>query len=63
MNNITNILIEMPKSIPTDKKSIISVDLHDFGDACVATNWAVIYAVVNQSSAVSQGLVAIKSQI
>ena len=53
----------MPKSIPTDKKSIISVDLHDFGDACVAANWAVIYAVVNQSSAVSQGLVAIKSQI
>ena len=49
VNNITNILIEIP--IPTHKESITSVDLHVFGDASTVANCAAVYAVVNQPSA------------
>ena len=58
VNDITNILIEIPRSIPTHKESITSVDLHVFGDASIVANCAAVYAVVNQPSAISQGLVA-----
>ena len=63
VNDITNILIEIPRSIPTHKESITSVDLHVFGDASIVANCAAVYAVVNQPSAISQGLVASKSRI
>ena len=63
MNDITIILIEIPRSIPTHKESITSADLHVFGDASIVANCAAVYAVVNQPSAISQGLVASKSQI
>ena len=60
VNDITNILIKIPRSIPTHKVSITSVDLHVFGDASIAANCAAIDGVVNQPSAISQGLVASK---
>ena len=66
VNDITNILIEIPRSIPTHKESITSVDLHVFGDGSIVANCAAVYAVVNQPSAISQGtvgLVASKLQI
>ena len=47
----------MPRSIPTHKESITSVDLHVFGNASIVVNCAAVYAVVNQPSAISQGLV------
>ena len=62
LNDITNILIEIPRSIPTHKESITSVDLHAFGDASIVANCVAVYAVVNQLSAISQGLVASKSR-
>ena len=37
--------------------------MHVFKDTCIAANCAVGYAVVNQPSAISQGLVASKSRI
>ena len=61
VNDITNILIEMSRSIPTHKESITSADLQVFGDASIVANRAAVYAVVNQPSAISQGLVASKS--
>ena len=53
VNDITNILIEIPRSIPTHKESITSVDLHVFGDASIVANCATVYAVENQPSAIS----------
>ena len=38
VNDIANILIEMPRSIPTHKESFTSVDLHVFGDASIVAN-------------------------
>ena len=63
VNDITNIPTEIPGSIPTSKESITSVDLHVFGDASILANCAAVYAVVNQPSEISQGLVASKSRI
>ena len=63
VNDITNILIEIPRSIPTHKESITSVDLHVFGDGSIVANCAAVYAVVNQPSAISIGLVASKLRI
>ena len=50
--------IEIPRSIPTHKESITSADLHVFEDASIVANCAAVYAVVDQPSAISQGLVA-----
>ena len=63
VNDITNILIEIRKSIPTQKESITSLDLHVFGDASIVANCAAVYAVVNQPSEISEGLVASKTRI
>ena len=38
VNDIANILIEMPRSIPTHKESFTSVDLHVFVDASIVAN-------------------------
>ena len=63
INDITNILTEIPSSIPTQKKSITSVDMHVIGDASIVANYAAVYAVVIQPSAISQGLVTSQSRI
>ena len=63
VNYITNILIELPRSILTHKESLTSVDLHVFGNASILANCAAVDAVLNQSPAISQGLVASKSRI
>ena len=63
VNDITNILIELPRSFPTHVGSVTSVDLHVFGDASFLANCAAVDAVLNQSPAISQGLVASKSRI
>ena len=59
VNNITNIPTEIPRSIPTNKKSITSVDMLTFGDDSILANCA----AVNQPSAISQELVPCKSRI
>ena len=53
----------MPRSISPHKESITSIDLHVFGDDSIVPNCTAVYAVVNQPSGISQGLVASKSQI
>ena len=63
VNDITNILIEILRSIPTHKESITSLDLHVFRDASVVSNCAAVCAIVNQPSAIGQGLVAITLRI
>ena len=63
VNNIINILIEIPWSIPTHKELITSVDLPVFVDASIVAKCAAVYAVVNQPSAISQSVVAVKSRI
>ena len=63
IKDITNIRIEIPRSIWTHKESITSVDLHVFGGASIAVNCTTVYAVVNQPSAISLCLVAGKSRI
>ena len=50
INDISNILIEIARSIPTHKKSITSVDLNVFGYASIVANCAAVYVVVNQPS-------------
>ena len=47
LNDITNILIEIPRSIPTHKESITSVVLYVFEDANIVANCAADYAVVS----------------
>ena len=47
VNDNTNTLIEIPKSFPTHKESITSVELHVFGDVSIVANCAVIYAIMN----------------
>ena len=63
VNDITNIPIEIARSIPTNKESITSADPHVFKDAFIIANCAAVYAVVNQFRAISQGPVASKSRI
>ena len=63
VNDITNIPIEIARSIPTNKESITSADPHVFKDAIIIANCAAVYAVVNQFRAISQGPVAGKSRI
>ena len=63
VNDITKIPIKIPRSIPTNKKSITSVDLHVFGDASVLGNCAAVYAAVIQVRAIGQDLVASKFRI
>ena len=49
VNDITNILIELRRSILTHKGSLTSVALHAFGDASVLANCEAVDAVLNQS--------------
>lgn len=63
VNDITKIPIEVPRSIPANKKSTSFVDPHVFGDAGIVAKCAAVYAIVNQPSAIDQGLVTSKSQI
>ena len=63
VNNITSIPTEIPMSIPTNKRTITSVDLHVFGDASILAKCAAVYFVVNQPSAISQAPVAGESRI
>ena len=63
VNDITKIPIKIPRSIPTNKKSITSVDLHVFGDANILGNCAAAYAAVIQVRAIGQDLVASKFRI
>ena len=43
-----NDLIDRAGAYPINKEPITAVDLHEFGDACIVTSCAVVYAVVNQ---------------
>ena len=63
VNDISNILTEISRSIPTHKEAITSVALHIFRDGSIVAYYAAVYAVVNKPSAISQGLVASKSRI
>ena len=45
-------------SIPTNKQSITSVDLHVFRDASNLAKCAAVYVVVNQPSAISQSRIS-----
>ena len=63
VDDITNILIKIPRPFLIHKESIIFVDLHAFRYASIVANCLAVYAAVNQWSEVSQGLVASKSRI
>ena len=63
VNDITNILIEISRSIPTHKESITSLDQHVFRDASIVANCTAVCAVVNQPSAIGQGVVAITLRV
>ena len=54
---------KVTRSLATYEEPIESIDLHAFGDASVKGVSACVYAVVTQSNAVSQGLVAAKSRL
>ena len=51
------------RSLPMHHEAITEIHLHSFGDASGKGVAAVVYAVVVQSSGVSQGLVASKSRL
>ena len=63
VNDITNILIKIPRYMLTHKESITSVDLHVFGDASIVANCAYSLCCSEQPSAISQGIEASKSHI
>ena len=53
----------MPRALARSQAPIEDVVLHAFGDASGKGVTAAVYAVVTQSSAVNQGLVAAKSRL
>ena len=55
--------VEFPRSIVPHQETIQGIDLHSFGDASASGVAASVYAVVNQSSGTSQGLVAARSRL
>ena len=55
--------VQFPKSIVRHQETIESIDLHSFGDASGNGVAATVYAIVNQQSGSSQGLVAAKSRL
>ena len=55
--------VQFPRSIVRHQETIESVDLHSFGDASGNGVAATVYAVVNQQSGSSQGLVTAKSRL
>ena len=55
--------VKFPRYIVRHQETIQGIDLHSFGDASASGVAAAVYAVVNQSSGTSQGLVAAKSRL
>ena len=55
--------VAVPRSIPTFQEDIGSIVLHAFGDASGKGVAAVVYAVVNQPSGTTQGLVSAKARL
>ena len=55
--------IEVPRSLSRFEETVDSVTLHAFGDASGAGIAAAVYAVVEQASGVSQGLMVAKSRL
>ncbi len=55
--------VAVPRSIPTLQEDIESIVLHAFGDASGKGVAAVVYAVVNQPSGTTQGLVSAKARL
>ena len=55
--------IEFPRSIVQHQETIEGINLHSFGDASGNGVAATVYAVVNQPSGTSQGLVVAKSRM
>ena len=53
--------VEVPRSLVKYREEILSVDLRAFGDA--SSNSAAVYAVTQQSSGITQGLVTSKSRL
>ena len=53
--------VEVPRSLVEYREEILSVDLRAFGDA--SSNSAAVYAVTQQSSGITQGLVTSKSRL
>ena len=55
--------LAVPCSIPVFQENIESIALHAFGDASGKGVGAVVYAVVNQESGTTQGIVAAKARL
>ena len=55
--------VEFPKSLVNHREEINDIKLHAFGDANGKGVPAAVFAVVEQQSGISQGLVAAKSRL
>jgi hypothetical protein len=55
--------VEFPRSLVNHQEQISDIKLHAFGDASGKGVSAIVFAVVEQPSGVSQGLVAAKSRL
>ena len=55
--------VEVPRSITSFQESTDAIDLHVFGETSGVGTSAAVYAVVNQASGVSQGLLTAKSRL
>ena len=53
--------ITVPRAFELHQEQIEAINLHVFGDATISGTAAAIYAVIYQSSQVSQGLVTAKA--
>eukprot|EP00794_Sanderia_malayensis_P005856 gene5856-biopygen4856 len=56
-------MLEVPRSLCASQEQIIAVDLHVFGDSSGRGTSSVVYTVVHQDSAISQGLIAAKARL
>ena len=55
--------ITVPRAFQLHQEQIEAIDLHVFGDASISGTAAAIYAVICQSSQVSQSLVTAKARL
>ena len=61
--DISNILVQIPRSIPTKLKSVTVVGIHIFREASIPGCCAATYRVVHQPSSITQNLIACKSKL
>ena len=63
MEKVLPSYVEIPRSITSVQEKIKEIELHLFGDASIIGTSAVAYAVIQQTSSKTQGIISSKSRL